>query len=393
MMLSSQTTRSILFTLGLVLSVAYPQAGLSFPSTPAASNTQATTAVTSQPGNPGAATTSQSLASAPAANSAPATLPALRRLIENGHPAQALVQLDALAAQSPPVAGVQTLRGLAFYNQDRMPQANQAFAAALQSNPQDQEAAQMRGLTLFRMGRPAEAIPLLLNSTQSLANVASQNSAGYAKADPYYLLALCYIDTRRYDDARHAFATQYGFAPDSAAAYLLAARMLLRREYLPVAQEFAAKALALDPQLPLVHALLGEIALAGNHLEEAIAQFSSEQQRNPLEPSVYDRLGDAYSRSGNYPLAVAALQRAVLLEPHATGPYILLGKVMLKRQDAVGAANYLERAKAMDPANYMTRSLLGQAYRTMGRSEEAAREIQAAEQLQAASEPKIASPN
>ena len=354
------------------------------------------------------AATTQSLASAPAANSVPAALPGLRRLIESGHPEQALVQLDTLVAQSPALAGVQTLRGLAFYNQDHLPQADQAFAAALQANPQDQEAAQMRGLTLFRMGRPADAIPLLLASARATASslsepsasqttasqtTASQTTASQAKADPYYLLALCYIDIRRYDEARHAFAAQYGFLPDSAAAYLLAARMLLRREYLPVAQEFAAKALALDPQLPLVHALLGEIALAGNHLEEAIAQFASEQQRNPLEPSVYDRLGDAYSRQANYPEAIAALQRAVLLEPHATGPYILLGKVMLKRQDAVGAANYLERAKAMDPANYMTRSLLGQAYRAMGRREEAAKETQAAEQLQAASEPKIASPN
>ncbi len=329
----------------------------------------------SQPSSPGAA------------DAPPPTLPALRLLIEKGHAQEALVQLDALAAQPAPPPGVQTLRGLAFYDENRMPQADTAFAAALSADPTDQEAAEMRGLTLFRMGKPADAIPLLEGAAAVKTDKPAQD-----KADPHYVLALCYIDTRRYDDARHAFAAQYNFPPDSAAAYLLAARMLLRREYLPVAQEFAQKALALDPQLPLAHALLGEIALAGNHLDEAIAQFTQEQQRNPLEPSIYDRLGDAYSRSGDYPAAVAALQRAVLLEPHATGPYILLGKVMLKRQDAVGAATYLERAKSMDPANYMTRNLLSQAYRAMGRRDEAAQELQAAEQIQSANEPKIASP-
>jgi predicted Zn-dependent protease len=278
--------------------------------------------------------------------------------------------------------------GLAYYDTNQFPQADSAFAAALQADPHDEEAAQMRGLTLFRMGKPADAIPLL----EGRASLQASAEPAQAKADPNYVLALCYIDTRRYDDARHAFAAQYGFPPDSAAAYLLAARMLLRREYLPIAQSFAGKALELNPQLPLAHALLGEIALGGNHLDEAIAQFQDEEQRNPLEPSVYDRLGDAYSRAARYPEAIAALQRAVLLEPNATGPYILLGKVMLKQQDAVGAATYLERAKSMDPANYMTRNLLGQAYRAMGRRDEAAQELHAAEQLQAASEPKLAQP-
>ena len=158
------------------------------------------------------------------------------------------------------------------------------------------------------------------------------------------------------------------------AAYLLAARMLLRREYLPVAQGFAEKALVLQPGLPLAHALLGEIALAGNHIDEAIAQFELERKSDPMEPSVYDRLGDAYGRAARYDEAQASLQEAVLLEPNSTGPYILLGKTMLKKGDAVGAATYLERAEKMDPANYMTHSLLGQSYRAMGRTEDASRE-------------------
>jgi len=79
----------------------------------------------------------------------------------------------------------------------------------------------------------------------------------------------------------------------------------------------------------------------------------------------------------------------VLLEPNSTGPYILLGKVLLKQQDPVSAAMYLERAEGMDPANYMTHSLLGQAYRALGRAEDANRETQTAQKLQAESQPKL----
>ncbi len=310
------------------------------------------------------------------------TLVQIRHLIDRGQVDEALKSLDQLQAQQPAAPGLDQVRGVALYAENRFTEADAAFAAALKADPKDQEATQMQGLTLFRLGRPKDAIPLL----ESAHNWTEQT-----KVDPSYVLALCYLDTRNYDSARHAFASQYGFAPDSASAYLLAARMLLRREYVPVAQEYARKALELNPELPLAHGLLGEIALAGEHLDEAIAEFEKERVRNPLEGGVYDRLGDAYSRAGNYVMAQQSLQRAVLLEPNATGPYILLGKVMLKRQDPVGAVTYLERAVKMDPSNYMTHSLLGQAYRAVGRSGDAARETEVAQKIQANNEPKLES--
>jgi predicted Zn-dependent protease len=309
-----------------------------------------------------------------------ASLIQLGQMIDRGHADQALQQLDRLKSESPGLAGVDRLRGMALYTESRFAEADTAFAQALRLDTRDKEATQMRGLTLFRLGRPADAIPLL---------EAAHNWTPATKADPSYVLALCYIDTRRYDDARRAFASQYGFSPDSAAAYLLAARMFLRREYVPIAKDSALKALALDPKLPMAHLLLGEIALAGEHLDEAIAEFEKERDQNPLEAGSYDRLGDAYTRAGDYTRAQQALQQALLLEPNATGPYILLGKVLLKRKDGVNAAMYLERAAQMDPNNSMTRNLLGQAYRLLGRSEDARRQTELAERLQSVNQPKL----
>ena len=325
-----------------------------------------------------AQTSPQTPDSAPSISSP--SLAQLRLMIDRGHTAEALKQLDALAAHPPVPPGVNQLRGLALYSENQFVAADAAFASALKEDPHDEDSAQLRGLTLFRLGRPAEAIPLL----ESAPHWTSQT-----KVDPSYVLALCYLDTRQYDSARRAFATQYDFPPDSAQAYLLAARMLLRREYLPVAQQYATKALQLDPQLPLAHALLGEIALAQEHLDVAVAEFEKERLRNPLYGPIYDRLGDAYTRAGDYTKAQQALQRALLLEPTSTGPYILLGKVLLRRQDPASAVMYLERAETMDSNNFMTHSLLALAYRSLGRTEDASRESQTSEQIQAANEPKI----
>jgi len=312
----------------------------------------------------------------------PATL---RKMIDNGHANEALQQIDALRADGRVHPGVAMLAGLAEFSRGDLQAADREFASALKEQPASEEATTMRGLVLVKLGRPADAIPLLEAAARE------SSGSGIHKSDPNYALALCYIDTRRYDDARHAFAAQFGFGSDSAQAYLLAARMLLRREFVPVALEFASKAVMLDATLPGAHGLIGEIALAQGRTEDAIRELELERQRSPLEGGVYDRLGDAYNRAGRYDEAQRNLQEALLLEPNATGPFILLGKTMLKKNDAASAAMYLEHAAEMDPANYMTHNLLGQAYRAMGRTEQARTETALGEKLQHAGEPQLQS--
>jgi Flp pilus assembly protein TadD len=43
----------------------------------------------------------------------------------------------------------------------------------------------------------------------------------------------------------------------------------------------------------------------------------------------------------------------------------------------------------MDPSNFITHTLLGQAYRALGRAEDATRETDTAQKIQAAAEPKL----
>jgi len=321
-----------------------------------------------------------------AADQAQASEPSLdsaQGLFAHGKLEQSLAELDSLATQHPELNGVERLRGLIYYQQNKFVDADAAFAKALAQNPKDAEAMQLRGVTLFRMGKAAEAIPLLEQARASIPN---------ANIDPNYVLGVSYMQVQRYDDARHAFAAQYGFAPDSAPAYLLAARMFLHQEFPRPAEESAKKALQLNAALPLAHLLLGEIALAHSDTSGAIAELDKERQLNPLSADVYDRLGDAYIRSGQYDQAQHALNRAVLLEPNATGPYILLGKILLYQQNPVMASMYLERARRMDPNNYITHSLLAQVYRAEGRRDDATREFQMAERLQSSNAPQLDSP-
>jgi Flp pilus assembly protein TadD len=59
-----------------------------------------------------------------------------------------------------------------------------------------------------------------------------------------------------------------------------------------------------------------------------------------------------------------------------------MGKVLEKKGESALAVRALERAITMDPNNPMPHHLLGQAYRDLGRAEDADRELKLSEQLQ-----------
>jgi predicted Zn-dependent protease len=317
-------------------------------------------------------------------DAAPTDAPSMdsaRELAGKGRLDKAMAQLDELAKQSPEPVGAERLRGLILYQRELFPEAIAAFTKAEAQDPNDRESVEMHGVSLFRMGRAPDAIPFLEKGRTAVES---------ANIDPNYVLALCYADMQRYDESRRAFAAQFGFEPDSAQAHLLAARMFLRRELREQAGVEATKALALEPNLPLAHELLGEVALAHGDATTAIKELELERTLDPMNPDLYDRLGDAYVRKGQYTQAQEALNRAVLLEPGATGPYILLGEAFLKLNEPIQALHYLDHAARMDPTNYITHNLLAQAYKATGQVAAANREFQLVVDLQHRNDPKPA---
>jgi tetratricopeptide (TPR) repeat protein len=296
-----------------------------------------------------------------------------RRLSQQGKFDEAIAKIEALATNDPNLRGFAHELGVTYYKKSDYLKAVASFKKALEEDPGDNEAVQLVGLSYYLAGRPGEAIAPLekVQTWYPSANV-----------DAAYILGICYIQTKDYPNARKAFAKMFAVPADSAASYLFTARMLLRQDFGPVAEEYAKKAVELDPKLPLAHSLLGELYLYKSRLPEAVEQLQKELELNPGEAAVYYKLADAYSRLQKYEDAERLLQRSIWLDATSTGPYILMGKVLEKKGETALAVRALQRAIAMDPNNPMPHHLLGQAYREMGRTEEAERELKLAEQLQ-----------
>jgi tetratricopeptide (TPR) repeat protein len=298
---------------------------------------------------------------------------AAQALLQQGKYDEAIAQLQATAAKNPGLKGLSHELGTAYYKKGDYIKAIESFKQGLAEDPDNKEAVQLLGLSYYLSGRPAEAIPLLEKV---------QGWYPRANVDADYILGLCYIQSKNYPQARKAFAQMFAVPADSAASYLFTARMLLRQEFDPVAEEYAQKAIALDPKLPLAHFFLGELHLYKSRIPEAISDFRQELALNPGHAPTYYKLADAYSRIQKFDDAERLLQRSIWLDSTSTGPYILMGKVLQKKGENELSVRALQHALGMDPNNSVTHHLLGQAYRDMGRNEDAERELKIAEQLQ-----------
>lgn len=304
---------------------------------------------------------------------APPEFAEARKLAQQGKIDEAIAELQNVEVHDPATKGLALELGAAYYKKSDYPKATEYLKRATAADPVNEEATQLLGLSYYLGGHPADAIPLLekVQGWYSRANV-----------DASYILGICYIQTRNYDQARKSFGKMFDVPADSAAAYLFTARMLLRQEYDPVAEQYAQKAAALDPKLPLVHFLLGELYLYKSRVPEAIAEFQTELAVDPASAATYYKLADAYSRVQKFEDAERVLQRSIWLDSTSTGPYILMGKILEKKGEFELAVRALQRAATMDPNNPTTHHLLGQAYRDMGKKEEAESELKLAEQLQ-----------
>ena len=253
-------------------------------------------------------------------------------------------------------------QALAAYKQHQYPEAVAHFTEALKTEKpgtfEYEESVLLLGQTLFLQSNYKEAIPWLEKATASKA----------ATPESAYMLGNACIFTQQPDRAVKAFAQLFKVAPDSAAAHLTTARMMLRHDVDGEAARQAKRALEIDPRMPEAHFLLGEVAILHAEIDLAIAELTQEIAINPGYAMAHYRLGDAYSRREQWDEAMAPLERSVWLNPNYSGPFILLGKGYLKRKELFNAEGVLRHALRLDPQNQSAHYLLGQTLMQEGKT-------------------------
>ncbi|MGZ4815601.1 MAG: tetratricopeptide repeat protein [Terriglobales bacterium] len=301
------------------------------------------------------------------------TLAEAQAKLDRGDVDEALAELKQLQANSPNTSGLSRALGVASFRKADFATAATELQKVTTQNPEDKEAVQLLGLSYYYMGRTKDAIPLLerVHSWFPVANV-----------DASYLLGISYVRVSDYEKARTAFAEMYGVGPESAASHLILARMLLREGYDPIAEQELLKAVELDPKLPGVHLFLGELYTFKSQMDKAIPELETELRVDPVNAEALYKLADAYTHVQKWDDAQRMLQRSIWLDSTSTGPFVLMAKVLLKKNEALLSSRAAQKAISMDANNYYAHFLLGQAYLKLGKKSEADAEMKLSQELQ-----------
>ncbi len=216
---------------------------------------------------------------------------------------------------------------------------------------------------------------------QALQYLEKAVAEGLRTNEVFYMLGNGFIQNREPAKAVRAFAAMFLVAPDSAAAHLITAQMMVRQEFEEFAQKELERALEIDPRIPEAHYMIGQLAIFRGQLDQGIDEMRKEIAINPNFAMAYYRLGDAYQRREDWDAAIPHLQRSVWLNPNYSGPYILLGKAYMKKKELPNAEGMLRRATQIDPQNYSAHYMLGQTLVQEGKAEEGRKMLERSQQL------------
>jgi tetratricopeptide (TPR) repeat protein len=296
-------------------------------------------------------------------------------LLKEGNLSGALSLLTRMASHKPELPGVEARLGRVYYENQDYERAVAHLQTALEQDPGDAESTQLLGLSYYLSGQVQRAIPLL-EKVQSWLPAPDVSGS--------YILGVSFIDLHDLDKARAAFAKMFSVPPDSAAAHLALAQMLIRQHLEGSAVPELQRSLVLNPHLPMAHFLVGEIDLAQSKTQQALDEFHKELAVNPLLWLAYWRIGDAYARLQKWDEAEQALKQSIWINENFTSPYILLGRVEISKGLPQVAVDFLQRALKMDPNNSSAHYLLGTAFQKLGRKADAEREFALTQSLNSA---------
>ena len=281
--------------------------------------------------------------------------------------------LDISALSAP----IRMNLGLAYYKASRCADALTEFAIVRESNPSVYAALLLSADCHMQMGRYQDAIALLTPIAAEHADDAAFN----------YVMGMSLLQNKQGNEGA-AYLDRILKQGESAEARLLMGVALRAGADFTGARDEFARAVALNPQLPMAQSLYGQALLATGDRERARVAFAAELAANPndFESNLY--LGVILKEEQNFPEAQKYFDRALLVRPTDPGAQYQRATLQVATGDNDSALATLERLVADNPRFTEAHVSLATVYYRMKRKADGDRHKAIAEQLTAEAQAK-----
>jgi tetratricopeptide (TPR) repeat protein len=289
---------------------------------------------------------------------------------------EAVERYERALAIAPSEAAIRQNLALALYKTGELRKAAAEAARNVAAQPDNEAAALLLAECHLQLGENDEAIRLLRRPD----GLPPEGRAAQ------YLLGTALLAAGRVDEAQAVLDRV--LKEDSAEAHVVLATMYVRDSECGKAAPEIQKALAMNPQLPLVNYLHGK-CLMDDQVSDWAGAAEAFRRELALNPSHFESnllLGELLHQEGRNDEALRYIEHAIRLRGDDLAARFSRGAVYLALGRTEEALPLLEQVAAAVPEHIQAHMQLAVAYHRLGRTADAARERETVRRLQARSE-------
>jgi tetratricopeptide (TPR) repeat protein len=262
--------------------------------------------------------------------------------------------------------------GMAAVRVSDYAEAVRALRPVVAAHPRDRIARSLLGISLFSIGKFAEAVRVFTPLGDSVVQ----------EPELAYAWAASLVKITQFPQAA-ALLDRLEKQPLPAETFVLIAQTWSQMGNYPRAVESCHKALQLDPKLAQAHYIAGMALIRADHPAEATVEFKAELELEPDNTDAQYHLAFVLLQQSHNDEAVALLQRVLARDPNHPQANYELGRELLDSGRKEEAIRYLEAAARLNPRLDAVHYQLQSAYRAVGRKEDADRELKIYREMKA----------
>ena len=329
---------------------------------------------------------------------------------QEGKTVEAEEAWKAIAAGDPNSAEAYAHLGLLEAHQEHYKQAIPLYRKALALNARFPNLQLDLGLSYYKSGQLREAIqtfePLLKESPTpspqrsrlvTLVGLANYGLGNYATAVPYLkdavadvpeslefrlMLAHSCIWSKRYQCVLDEYREIITINPNAAEAYMLAGEAYDELSDDTKALEQFQAAVKADPTLPNAHFADGYLLWRLMRFDQAIVEFRAELVNNPEHALALAYLGDAEIHLQQSEEAQQHLEHSIRINPSFALSHLDLGTIYESQGRKDNALREYQVSVKLNPKDENAHWRLGRLYQYLGRKEDAKAELEKTRNLQ-----------